>query len=168
MRRKIVAGNWKMHGTQASNRQLLKDVVSGVQSMPQGRVEVAVCVPFPYLAQAQSELAGSAVAWGAQTLSEHVQGAYTGEIAAAMLVDFACRYVLVGHSERRALYGEGDALVAAKFMAALDAGLTPVLCVGETLAEREAGGDGSSGYTSDRCGHCAVGRGRVAPGGGGL
>ena len=137
MRQKLVAGNWKMNGGLEANQQLLNDVVAGVAKLP--NVAVAVCVPFPYLAQAQSLLTGTAVAWGAQNLSEQAQGAFTGETSAAMLLDFSCRYVLVGHSERRAIYGESDALVANKFAAALAAGLTPVLCVGETLAEREAG-----------------------------
>jgi triosephosphate isomerase len=137
MRQKLVAGNWKMHGGLKTNLQLLQDVASGVAELR--GVAVAVCVPFPYLAQAQSVLAGSAVAWGAQNLSEQAQGAFTGEVSAAMLQDFACRYVLVGHSERRAICGESDALVAEKFAAALASGLRPVLCVGETLAQREAG-----------------------------
>jgi triosephosphate isomerase len=137
MRQKLVAGNWKMHGGLKTNLQLLQDVASGVAELH--GVAVAVCVPFPYLAQAQSVLTGSELAWGAQNLSEQVQGAFTGEVSAAMLQDFACRYVLVGHSERRAIYGESDALVAEKFAAALASGLRPVLCVGETLAQREAG-----------------------------
>ncbi|WP_319239059.1 triose-phosphate isomerase [uncultured Propionivibrio sp.] len=137
MRQKLVAGNWKMNGGLSVNSQLLQEVVSGVAGLRD--VAVAVCVPFPYLAQAQSALAGGAVAWGAQNLSDKASGAYTGEVSASMLNDFACRYVLVGHSERRAIYGESDALVAEKFAVALAAGLTPVLCVGETLAERESG-----------------------------
>lgn len=136
MRTKFVAGNWKMHGNLAANRQLLADILTG---LGETRAEVVVCVPFPYLAQAQSILEGSKVSWGAQNVSEHVQGAYTGEVAASMLLDFGCRYVLVGHSERRSLYGERDEAVAARFATALDAGLTPILCVGETLSERESG-----------------------------
>ena len=137
MRQKLVAGNWKMHGGLKTNLQLLQDVVSGVAELR--GVGVAVCVPFPYLAQAQSVLTGTPVAWGAQNLSEQAQGAFTGEVSAAMLQDFSCRYALVGHSERRAIYGESDALVADKFAAALASGLRPILCVGETLAQREAG-----------------------------
>lgn len=134
MRRKLVAGNWKMHGTLTENEQLLAGILAGISDV---KAEVAVCVPFPYLAQAQAGLAGSPVAWGAQNLSQHPKGAYTGEVSAAMLNDFGCRYVIVGHSERRALYGESDELVAEKFAIAQAAGLTPILCVGETLAERE-------------------------------
>jgi len=137
MRQKLVAGNWKMHGGLKTNLQLLQDVLAGVADLK--GMTAAVCVPFPYLAQAQSVLAGTPVAWGAQNLSEQAQGAFTGEVSAAMLNDFSCKYVLVGHSERRAIYGETDALVAEKFAAALAANLTPVLCVGETLGERDAG-----------------------------
>jgi triosephosphate isomerase len=127
-----VAGNWKMHGSREANRALL-------DALAAADVAGAVCVPFPYLAQVSERLRGTRIAWGAQTLSEHASGAYTGEVSAAMLGDFGCRYVLVGHSERRQLFGEGDALVAAKFAAARAAGITPILCVGETLEEREAG-----------------------------
>jgi len=126
-----------MYGGLKTNLQLLQDVLAGVASLR--GMTAAVCVPFPYLAQAQSVLIGTTLAWGAQNLSQHTQGAYTGEVSAAMLQDFGCRYVLVGHSERRALYGESDALVGEKFAAALAGGLCPVLCVGETLAQREAG-----------------------------
>ena len=135
MRIKLVAGNWKMHGSLATNLGLLHAVREGAK----GGADVALCVPYPYLAQARSVLDGSAVAWGAQDVSEHAQGAWTGEVSAAMLVDFGCRYALVGHSERRSFFGDTDAVVAAKFAAALAAGLTPVLCVGESLEEREAG-----------------------------
>ena len=136
MRRKLVAGNWKMHGSLAENEALLAGVLAGMAGVKAG---VAVCVPFPYLAQAQARLTGTAVAWGAQNLSQHSKGAYTGEVSVSMLKDFGCAYALVGHSERRALYGEDDALVAEKFAAVQSAGLTPILCVGETLAEREGG-----------------------------
>lgn len=134
-RTKFVAGNWKMHGSLSANLSLLTAVRKGVAAV---KAQVAVCVPYPYLAQAQSVLAGSNVAWGAQDVSEHGQGAYTGEVSGAMLNDFACHYVIIGHSERRSFYGDTDAVVAAKYAAALKSGLTPILCVGETLAEREA------------------------------
>lgn len=134
MRRKLVAGNWKMHGSLAENEQLLSGILAGMGDVKAG---VAVCVPYPYLAQVQGRLNGGPIAWGAQNLSQHAKGAFTGEVSAAMLNDFGCRYVIVGHSERRALYGESDALVAEKYAVAQAAGLTPILCVGETLAERE-------------------------------
>jgi triosephosphate isomerase len=136
-RTRLVAGNWKMHGSRAANSALL-DALLGQIGTPQG-VQAAVCVPFPYLEQVAGRLRGTPIAWGAQNLSEHAQGAYTGEVSAAMLQEFGCRYVIVGHSERRQLYGESDAQVAAKFAAARGAGLTPILCVGETLQERESG-----------------------------
>ena len=137
MRRRLVAGNWKMHGNRAANEALLHGIVAGLPGL--GEVECAVCVPFPYLAQVADGLRGTAVAWGAQNVAEHAQGAYTGEVSAAMLAEFGCRYVIVGHSERRQLYGEADAQVAAKFAAVQSAGMTPIVCVGETLAERDAG-----------------------------
>lgn len=124
-----------MHGSLATNLGLLQAVRDGVT----GSAGVAVCVPYPYLAQARTVLDGSNVAWGAQDVSEHERGAWTGEVSGAMLADFGCSYALVGHSERRSFYGDTDAVVAAKFAAALKAGLTPVLCIGESLAEREAG-----------------------------
>jgi triosephosphate isomerase len=126
-----------MHGSRASNRALLEALVG--QLGRQDAVEVAVCPPYPYLEQVSELLAGTPLAWGAQNMSEHAQGAYTGEVSAAMLREFGCRYAIVGHSERRQLYGESDAQVAAKFAAARSAGITPILCVGETLEEREAG-----------------------------
>jgi triosephosphate isomerase len=132
-RGRLVAGNWKMHGSRASIAALLDALV---KENPSG---CAVCVPFPYLEQVGQRLRGSPVAWGAQNVSEHGQGAYTGEVSAAMLAEFGCRYVLVGHSERRQLYGETDTQAAAKFAAVKKAGMTPILCVGETLAERDAG-----------------------------
>ena len=134
-RSRLVAGNWKMHGSRQANRALLDEIL---KEKP-GGAQCAVCPPFPYLAEAAEQLKGSAVALGAQNVSEHAQGAYTGEVSAAMLKDAGCRYVIVGHSERRQLYGESDALVAKKYAAARAAGLEPILCVGETLAEREAG-----------------------------
>jgi triosephosphate isomerase len=137
MRTRLVAGNWKMHGSRATNARLLEAVKAGAQQAP--GVAIAVCVPFPYLQQAAAALEGTPVAWGGQTLSEHDAGAYTGEVSGAMLRDLGCRYVIVGHSERRTLYGERDAQVAAKFLAAGRAGLIPILCVGETLEERERG-----------------------------
>jgi triosephosphate isomerase len=133
----LVAGNWKMHGNLSTNAKLLESVRQALAGVSGARF--AVCPPFPYLEQARQALAGSNVAWGAQNVSEHDSGAYTGEVAGAMLSDFGCTYAIVGHSERRALYGERDAQVAAKFQAALRAGLVPILCVGETLAERESG-----------------------------
>ena len=136
-RTRLVAGNWKMHGNRAANAALLAAILRGLGS--DAGAECAVCVPFPYLAQVAERLRGTALGWGAQNLSEHAQGAYTGEVSAAMLADFGCRYVIVGHSERRQLFGESDAQVAAKFAAARKSALTPILCVGETLAEREAG-----------------------------
>lgn len=134
MRRKFVAGNWKMHGSLKSNADLLREVRSGAAGLD---IDIAVCVPYPYLAQVADLLEGSNIAWGAQDVSEHAQGAYTGEVSAAMLVDFGCKYVIVGHSERRTYYGDTDAIVAAKAEAALKAGLIPIVCVGETLEERE-------------------------------
>ncbi|MEI2418424.1 triose-phosphate isomerase [Orrella sp. JC864] len=136
-RSRLVLGNWKMHGNLAENAALLEALRTGA-AQPL-TAEIGVCVPFPYLAQAQSALQGSPISWGAQDLSTQEKGAYTGEVAGAMLADFGCRWVLVGHSERRSLHGETDALVADKAKAALAAGLTPVVCVGETLDEREAG-----------------------------
>jgi triosephosphate isomerase len=137
MRTRFVAGNWKMNGSLRGNAGLLEALKASV-ARPDG-VNRAVCVPLPYLAQVSAALAGSAIAWGAQNLSEHDAGAYTGEVSGAMLKDFGCRYAIVGHSERRALYGEDDARVAAKFIAARRSGLTPILCVGETLEQRERG-----------------------------
>jgi len=137
MRRKLVAGNWKMHGGLAQNAELLDAVRNGAAAMP--GVDCAVCVPFPYLAQAQQKLSGSAVKWGAQNVHQLDKGAYTGEVSASMLRDFGCSYVIVGHSERRAYFGESSELVAEKFLAAQKAGLTPILCVGESLEQREKG-----------------------------
>ncbi|MDO8037659.1 triose-phosphate isomerase [Janthinobacterium sp. SUN137] len=136
MRRKLVVGNWKMNGSRTSNAVLLSEIVAGLAA---SGAASAVCVPAPYLAQCQAQLAGTALGWGAQDVSAHASGAYTGEISAAMLQDFGCGYVVIGHSERRAYHGESDAQVAAKTVAALAAGITPIVCIGETLAQREAG-----------------------------
>jgi len=137
MRRRLVAGNWKMHGRRAANKALLEAIVSGIAG--DADVECTVCVPYPYLAQVAGQLRGTSLSWGAQNVSEHAQGAYTGEVSAPMLAEFDCRYVIVGHSERRQLYGETDAAVALKFCAVQANGMTPILCVGESLEEREAG-----------------------------
>lgn len=133
--RNLVVGNWKMHGSHASNAELLGGILA---ARPFG-CDVAVCVPSPYLAGVAVTLANSGLHWGAQDVSAHAQGAYTGEVSAAMLAEFGCRYVLVGHSERRAYHGETDQQVADKAKAALARGLTPIVCIGETLAQREAG-----------------------------
>jgi triosephosphate isomerase len=137
MRDKLVVGNWKMNGGLAANAALLSALVAGWRPLA-GR-QIAVCVPYPYLAQAGAALGASPIAWGAQDVSEHASGAFTGEVSAGMLAEFGCRYALVGHSERRQFYGDTDAVVAAKAVAVLAAGLTPIACVGETLAERDAG-----------------------------
>ncbi len=137
MRRKLVAGNWKMHGNLAQNAALLQAVREGAASL--NNVDCALCAPFPYLAQAQATLSGSNVAWGSQDVHQLDKGAYTGEVSAAMLKDFGCTYAIVGHSERRTYYAESSHLVAEKFLAAKQGGLVPILCVGETLEQREAG-----------------------------
>ncbi|MDO9237368.1 MAG: triose-phosphate isomerase [Aquabacterium sp.] len=138
---KLIAGNWKMNASLAANEALLSALASG---LPQTlSCDVAVCIPAPYFAQFQALVATTpalaAVALGAQDVSSQPAGAFTGEVSAAMLKDFACRYAIVGHSERRQYHGETDALVAAKAQQALAVGITPIVCVGETLAEREAG-----------------------------
>ena len=135
MRRKLVVGNWKMHGSRPANAELLAALLA---ARPLG-VDVAVCVPFVYLHDAAATLAASDLHWGAQDVSAHGQGAFTGEVSAAMLAECGCRYALVGHSERRAQHHESDALVASKAQALLARGVTPIVCVGETLAQREAG-----------------------------
>ncbi|MDR6388743.1 triose-phosphate isomerase [Paraburkholderia phenoliruptrix] len=136
-RAKLVVGNWKMHGRLAENAGLLQAVAKGAGELPVA-VRVGVCVPSPYLAQAQSLLEGSRVVWGVQDVSAFTHGAYTGEVAAQMVTDFGATFAIVGHSERRAYHRESAELVAVKTQRALEAGLTPIVCVGETLEEREA------------------------------
>ena len=133
--RKLVVGNWKMNGSRAANAELL----AGLKSAGPWVASVAVCAPFPYVGEVALSLQGEAIAWGAQDCSAFESGAYTGEVSASMLAEFGCRYVIVGHSERRAYHAESDQLVADKAKAALAHRLTPIVCVGETLAERDAG-----------------------------
>ena len=135
-KKKLIAGNWKMNGSLASNQALLQSIIGG---MEHAACDVAVAVPAPYLAQGQSLTAGSGIAVAAQDVAQHEAGAYTGEVSAGMLQDFGVSYVLVGHSERRQYHGETDMVVAQKAQRALAAGITPIVCVGETLQEREAG-----------------------------
>ena len=135
MKKKLIAGNWKMNGSLAANEALVKALLAGLSAQ---LCEVALCVPAVYLAQLQALVAGSRIELGAQDISMHESGAYTGEVSAAMLKEFGVRYAIVGHSERRQYHGETDQLVAAKAKTALASGVTPIVCVGETLAEREA------------------------------
>ncbi|KAK75624.1 triose-phosphate isomerase [Bordetella holmesii CDC-H635-BH] len=135
-RTRLVLGNWKMHGSLAENASLLAALRA---ADPVSHCEIGVCVPFPYLAQTHAELSGSTVSWGAQDVNAQAKGAFTGEVSASMLKEFGCRWALAGHSERRSLHGETDQQVADKASAALAAGLVPVVCVGESLAERQAG-----------------------------
>ncbi len=137
MRKKLVVGNWKMHGGIEQNRDLLSKIVTGTVGMD--KAACAVCVPYPYLSQAHSLLKTTHISWGAQNISQYDKGAYTGEVSAMMLKDFCCHYVIVGHSERRTLYDEDSHTVSLKFKAVLDVGLVPILCVGETLGQRESG-----------------------------
>jgi len=136
MKKQLIAGNWKMNGSSAANEALVTALAAGVAG---AQCQVAVCVPAPYLAQVQKLVAGTGIELGAQDVSQHESGAFTGEVSASMLRDFGTRYCLVGHSERRQYHGETDSIVAAKAQRALAAGITPIVCVGETLAEREAG-----------------------------
>ncbi len=137
MRQPLVAGNWKMNGSRASIRELLDGVKAGMGEVK--RAEVAVCSPHIFLCDVQQQLEGSAIAWGGQDISVHESGAYTGETAGSMLAEFGCKYVIIGHSERRSYHGETDAVIGEKFVAACKAGLVPILCVGETLEEQESG-----------------------------
>ena len=134
---KLIVANWKMHGSLAVNQALIEGYLEGLAVLPQ--TDVVVCVPYPYLAQAQSLLSSSRIGWGAQNLAKFEQGAYTGEVAASMLRDFGAQYVIIGHSERSTAYCESDENIAEKMMVAKRHGLKPILCVGETLLEREAG-----------------------------
>ena len=137
MRQPLVAGNWKLNGSRASIEELLNGIQQGMSRVE--AAEVAVCPPYIYLQDVAGRLAGSRIVWGSQNLSEQVKGAFTGEISASMLNDFGCTYAIVGHSERRSIYAESDQLVADKFAVAAEAGLRPILCIGELLEEREAG-----------------------------
>lgn len=136
MSRCLVVGNWKMHGDRATVADLIGELKAGLVGLDE--VDVAICPPYPYLSQAAGLLAGTQLALGAQNVAVEASGAYTGEVSGPMLGDVGCRYVIVGHSERRSLYGEDNGLVAQKFRAAVSHGLVPILCVGEQLAEREA------------------------------
>ena len=137
MRQPLVAGNWKMNGSSDSVTALVEGIKAGIDAVT--TAEMAVCPPYIYIPQVAGLLADTAISYGAQDVSDQEAGAYTGEIAAAMLTDIGCKYAIVGHSERRSLYGESDAFTASKFAAARKAGLVPILCVGELLEEREQG-----------------------------
>jgi len=137
MRKKLVAGNWKMYGNLVENKQLLSAIIVGLDGLRDA--QYVVCVPYPYLSSVQNTLQDTNISWGAQNVSQYEKGAYTGEVSASMLNDFECSFVIVGHSERRTLFGEDSHSVAEKYVVAQRAGLTPILCVGETLEQREAG-----------------------------
>ncbi len=137
MRRILIAGNWKMNASKAQCGELIGSLLR--QMPPSGHTDMAVCVPYPYLGQVELALRGSVISLGAQDVSEHDKGAYTGEVSSAMLADFSCKYVIVGHSERRTYFGDTDELVAMKFSAAKHAGLVPIICLGESLDERDRG-----------------------------
>ncbi|HYN55413.1 MAG TPA: triose-phosphate isomerase, partial [Methylotenera sp.] len=136
MRRNLVVGNWKMYGNMQSNQLLLNSLIKGLSGFKSA--DYVVCVPSPYLFQARLLLENTNIAWGGQNVNQHEQGAFTGAVAANMLVDLGCTYVLLGHSERRNLFHENNLTAAARFDAAIRAGLTPIMCVGETAAERDA------------------------------
>jgi triosephosphate isomerase len=137
MRRILVAGNWKLNGSKQNTKELIDGILHGMSAVK--NADVAVCPPFVYIPQAAELLASTQVAWGAQNCSQHNAGAYTGEVAAPMLKEFGCTYVILGHSERRSIYNESNDEIVQKFIAVKSAGLIPILCVGELLTEREAG-----------------------------
>lgn len=137
MRQPLVAGNWKMNGSRDSVAELLEGIKAGIGDVQVA--EMAVCAPAIFIGDVQANLSGSPIAWGGQDLSVHEKGAYTGETAASMLTDYGCKYIIIGHSERRTYHAESDDLVAEKYEAALKGGLTPIFCIGETLEEREGG-----------------------------
>ncbi len=161
----LVAGNWKMHGSRAMTESLVNGLLAELEHL--AGFDVAVFPPSPYLSQVQALASDSRIAWGGQTLNPNAQGAFTGEVSGGMLSDFGCRYVLVGHSERRSLFGESDADVADRYAAALEAGLEPVLCLGESLEERERGDTEQVvarqlDAVVERCGIEGLGRGLLA------
>jgi len=137
MRKVLIAGNWKMNGSRASIKELLDGLKAGIGNV--SKADVAVCAPFIYLPDVAEQLAGTPIAWGAQNVSTEAKGAFTGEISTSMIADFNCKYIIVGHSERRSYYGETDDIVAKKFGVVVAAGMTPIFCIGETLEEREKG-----------------------------
>ena len=139
LRRPLIAGNWKMNGSLATNAALLAEIQSGIQQNGNLNCDAAVCVPAVYLGQVQTALHNSSIRWGGQDVSNQVSGAYTGEISSAMLNDFSCFYTIVGHSERRVYHAESDELVAQKAQRLIEAGIVPIVCVGETLQERKGG-----------------------------
>jgi len=136
MRKTIVAGNWKMNASKESVNKLIEGILSGMDGV---KSEVLVCAPFPYLSQVESLTVGSEIRLGAQNININESGAFTGEVSASMIKEFGAKHVIVGHSERRSIYGETSAIVAEKVKASLEAGLTPLLCVGESLEQREGG-----------------------------
>jgi len=165
MRQPLVAGNWKMNGSRETVFELLKGIRDGMSQVT--AAEVAVCPPYVYIPEVQGQLHGTSVSWGGQDLSIQKEGAYTGEVSGSMLTDFGCKYVIVGHSERRSYHAESDQQVAEKYQAALDAGLKPILCAGETLEEREANATESVVERQikaviDHCGVAALADGVIA------